>query len=414
MVSRRRRRRSRRIEGRVQRDVRRKTRRESGPASLCAAQANYALPDLFLLIESAMFTAVENRGNQDNTPSAAIRAGLARLSSFLPKGWSVKPITKMPPQDQLVVPDAIWKLSGPDGSATTIVVEAKTRFEPRDVPAVAAQLDSMRRFGEPILIAPFMSGRSQLLLRERRISFMDGRGNICIELDRPAVLLRLQSDTKPTEPSKKPRRSLVGPITGRVVRFLCDFNPPFGVRMIARKTNVSAGGVSRILDFLDREKYITRDKTGIVESVDWPALLSRWAEDLAKKREQQLFFLPRGITELGARLAASRIRYSVSGSWASSLYALVAPPSEAFVYVLDIQAAAKVLDLRISERVTNVRLVEAFDRVVFDRTITRDGIITAAPTQILADLLTLPLRSVDEATEFESWMKRNEDVWRKS
>ncbi|TAM58746.1 hypothetical protein EPN52_10040 [bacterium] len=295
-----------------------------------------------------------------------------------------------------------------------MVVEAKSRFEPRDVPAIAAQLDSMRRLGEPLLIAPFISERSQSLLRERRISFMDGRGNLSIEFDRPAVLLRLQSDAKPTEPSKKPRRSLVGPITGRVVRFLCDFRPPLGVREIARKTNVSAGAVSRILDFLDREKYITRNKAGTVESVEWPALLRRWAEDLAKKREQQLFFLPRGTAELVSRLAKTGLTYSVSGSWASSLYVLVAPPSEAFVYVRDIPAAAKVLGLKTSERVTNVRLVEAYDRVAFERTTNRSGIVTAAPTQILADLFTLPLRSTDEATEFEAWMKKNENVWRQS
>lgn len=358
-----------------------------------------------------MFTAVDNTPISSNTYTRAIREGFDRLVGLLPKRWKLSPGAPKPRSNSRK-PDAIWKLRAPDGTATAVVVETKSRFEPKDVAALAAQLDAMRDLGEPLLIAPFLSERAQYLLRERGISFLDTRGNISIEFARPAVLLRAQGDTKPIEPSKKPRRSLRGSITGRVVRFLCDFRPPFGVRQIARRTNVGPGGVSRILDLLDRESYITQDKSGIVRSVDWRQLLRRWADDLASQREQQLFFLPRGLSDLQYKLGTIGVTYAISASWAASLYALVAPPSEGFVYVRDIPLAAKALDLKMSERVTNVRLVEAYDPVVFERTTNRGGLSTVAPTQILADLLTLPVRSRDEINEFEEWMDHNEDVWR--
>jgi hypothetical protein len=337
---------------------------------------------------------VDNSTFPSNTYLRAVRDGFNRLAGLLPRQWKLSlAVPRLEPNGR-VKPDALWKLQAPDGTATTVVVETKSRFEPKDVPAVAAQLEAMRDLGEPLFIAPFISERAQSLLRERGISFLDTRGNLSIEFARPAVLLRAQGDTKPTEPSKKPRRSLRGPITERVVRFLCDYRPPLGVRKIAKETNVSAGGVSRILDFLDRESYVTRNERGVVMSVDWKALLRRWSDDLSKEREQQLFFQPRGLKELQSNL-------------------LVAQPSEAFVYVCDVQSTARALDLKTSETATNVRLVEAYDRVVFERTTNRGGLTLTAPSQILPDLLNTRVRSRDEIDAFEEWMEKNQDVWRR-
>lgn len=368
---------------------------------------------LHVLSQHAMFIAVENNADSNNTHSRPLREALRRLASLLPKSWRVSPTNPRPKTDSGRTPDAVLRLRAPDGTTTTVVVEAKSRIEPKDVAAVVAQFEAMRDYGDEfLLVAPSLSERSQSLLRERGISFLDMRGNVSIEFDRPAVLLRVRGETKPNEPSKTPRRSLRGPITGRVIRLLCDSMPPFRVRQIAREINVSPGGVSRILDFLDRESYITRDEGGTVTSVDWAPLLRRWADDLVKEREQRLFFLPRGLSDLRLKLTSTRLKYAISGSWAASSYVLVAPPAEGFVYVSDISAAAETLALKSSGRVTNVRLVEAFDRVVFERTVIREGLSTAAATQILADLLTLPVRSSDEITAFEDWMKENEDVWR--
>ena len=365
-----------------------------------------------------MFTVVNNSTIQSNE-RALLSIGFDSLSELLPERWSLEPgllepAATLPVSKQIRRPDAIWTLRAPDATSLPVVVEAKSRVEPRDVEFIVSQLSALRDVGEPLLVAPFLSERTQSLLRERRISFIDSYGNLFVAFDRPANLLRAQGATKSRQPDLRPRRSLRGPITGRIVRFVCDFRPPFGVREIATRTNVSAGGVSRILDFLDRERYITRDEGGSVASVDWQSLLQRWAGDLARDRIESLFFVPRGLDDLKRRLLSASIDYAVTGAWAASFFALVAPPGEAYIYVSDIAGAAKALELKSSERATNVRLIEAFDRVALERCEVRSDLNVAAPTQILADLWTAQLRSNDEISGFQQWMQVNEDVWRRN
>ncbi len=57
-------------------------------------------------------------------------------------------------------------------------------------------------------------------------------------------------------------------------------------------------------------------------------------------------------------------------------------------------------------------LVEPFDDVVFDRSTVRDELVTAAPSQVVVDLMTGPGREPSEAEELINWMKENEVVWR--
>lgn len=57
-------------------------------------------------------------------------------------------------------------------------------------------------------------------------------------------------------------------------------------------------------------------------------------------------------------------------------------------------------------------IAEPFDPVVYERTTKRDGLTLAAPTQIVADLLTGSGRMPSEGEELLGWMKDNERVWR--
>ena len=49
---------------------------------------------------------------------------------------------------------------------------------------------------------------------------------------------------------------------------------------------------------------------------------------------------------------------------------------------------------------------------MFERTLLRDELVTASPTQVAVDLLTGPGREPSEGEELLEWMKENEDVWR--
>jgi DNA polymerase III gamma/tau subunit len=178
-------------------------------------------------------------------------------------------------------------------------------------------------------------------------------------------------------------------------------------------TNVHPGNVSRILELLDRERLLERSDSGSVISVDWESLIQRWSQDLQKDRHPQTFLEPRGINVVTALLSEWTLPYAITGSYASAQLAPVVAPIVIDVYVREIEEAQKSLSLRASDRIGNVRLIRAFDRVAFERTITRGNVVLACPSQIAADLLTLPKRSLDEFNELMSWMKRHEPDWRR-
>jgi hypothetical protein len=242
---------------------------------------------------------------------------------------------------------------------------------------------------------------------------LDPTGNAWLSAD-SLLIDRTGSEKRPKDDVlQRSRMSLRGPVTGRVIRFLCDTRPPLKVRQIAMETNVNPGNVSRILGLLERERLLERSG-GSVSSVDWEAVIERWSADLRKDRRAESFLEPRGVSVLADRIADWNQPYAVTGPFASAQLAPVAVPMAIDVYVTDIEAARETLQLRRSDRIGNVRLIEAFDRVVFERTMaTRENMILACPTQIAADLRTLPTRSSDEYAELIEWMKRHESAWRR-
>lgn len=97
---------------------------------------------------------------------------------------------------------------------------------------------------------------------------------------------------------------------------------------------------------------------------------------------------------------------------AAQRFAPIAPTRTAVIYVEDVLEAAERLKLQPADAGANVLLVEPSDPVVFERTTKRDDLVTAAPTQVAADLLTGPGREPSEGEELLTWMKKDEDAWR--
>jgi hypothetical protein len=214
-------------------------------------------------------------------------------------------------------------------------------------------------------------------------------------------------------PEDRPLRSLKGPAAGRVVRALCDFKPPYGIRELADRAEISAPTVTRVVGFLDREAIVQREPRGPVLTVDWNALIRRWVQDysLTESNRTATLLEPRGLPALLERLRGWR-DYALTGSVAASSVAPAAPARLAVVYVRSIGEAAEALRLRQTEAGANVVLAEPFDLVVFERTQQRDGLTSAALSQVAADLLTSPGRGPSEAEELIGWMSQHEDAWR--
>jgi len=116
---------------------------------------------------------------------------------------------------------------------------------------------------------------------------------------------------------------------------------------------------------------------------------------------------------MAERLSKCRMQYAITGSFASARLAPTIVPVAIDVYVERIDEAPDLLSLRASERIGNVRIIEAFDPVAFERTMSRDELVLASPSQIAADLLSLPKRSQHEYSALLDWMKRHESDWRR-
>jgi hypothetical protein len=165
-----------------------------------------------------------------------------------------------------------------------LILEAKSRVEPKDVSRIADQLKFYVRSpdGEEatlVLVAPFLSSRTRERLEERGVGYMDLTGNIRVALDRPAPFVRSSGAERDLRREERPARTLKGAKAGQVVRALCDSMPPIGVRELAGRSGVDPGYVSRVFALLEKEDLIRRESRGPVTYTDWQALIRRWTQD---------------------------------------------------------------------------------------------------------------------------------------
>lgn len=341
---------------------------------------------------------------------------LEQLKKVLPQSWQVG-VSKQPGgKDQ---PDLLVELRTPDGQQTLLVVQAKASLEPRDVPGVVEQVQKYAATMDnaaTMVVAPFISPRTQGKLKASGVGYWDATSNANIAMEQPALFVQIGGADRNPWPDTRSLQSLRGPAAGRVVRALCDFRPPYGIRELAERAGVSPASLSRVIELLGGEDIVKRSSSrGPVAKVDWLALIRRWTDDyaFATSNRTASYLEPRGLKALLGRLPEQTFEYAVTGTLAAdALGTAVSAPRLAVIFVREMAACADALKLRPAESGGNVLLAEPFDPVALERTISKDGVTYAAPSQIAADLLTGPGRSPADGEALLAWMKENEDVWR--
>ena len=84
--------------------------------------------------------------------------------------------------------------------------------------------------GTPILVvAPFISPRSQELLAEQDISYLDLTGNVRLVLDNPGLFIQTSGAAQNPYAPQRPSRGLRGAKAGLMIRTLIDAHPPYSV-----------------------------------------------------------------------------------------------------------------------------------------------------------------------------------------
>ena len=340
---------------------------------------------------------------------------LDALSAHLPSGWSVR--TRVQPRLQSYRPDAVAEIRAPDGRKALLLVEVKSPLTAREASDLGARLPPVVREGGAVaalVVTRFASELARDRLRKAGLSYLDLTGNAWISLARPGLLIATEGAARDPSPTRRGIRSLKGAKAARLVRALCDWRPPVGIRDLARRAGTDPGYTSRVTRLLEDEDLVQRDANGQIRTLDWLGLLRRWSRDydVAKTNRTVPLLAPRGLPAFLERLRQYDEPYAVTGSWAVPAAASVAPGRLASCYVQVPEQAAMRLGLRPVDAGANVLLLEPFDPVVFDRTREASGLTAVALSQCVVDLLTGTGREPAEAESLVTWMTAHEDAWR--
>ena len=354
-----------------------------------------------------------------------IDEAVARLRAMLPASWAVErsgQVVRADGQPETgVTADAAIDLRAPNRTTTTIAVEAKRSFSPRDVERLSVGLSrtirSIAGHIPVLVVAPWLSARTQELLASEDVNFIDLTGNALIRLENPALYVNAAGAARNPQPAPRGRARVRGPKAARLIRLLVDVRPPYGVSEIASATGLAAGYVSRLLDALDREALVERSRRGRIEEADIAGLLRRWAEsyDVFEANEASFFLAPNGVKDVLAQLAklAGAAPVAVTGSFAALRLAPVAAPALLIAYCADIETVAGELGLLPADEGANLVLLRAFDEVAWERASSDDtGVRYVAPSQAAADCLTGNGRMPAEGEALIAWMTQNEPRWR--
>lgn len=367
----------------------------------------------FGMVAEARGAGVEPSGR--DLPRLALKA----IRERLPAGWSVERVVEQALADGMR-PDWVADLVGPDGSSARLVGECRRLVEARDIGTLAERLDRVSAGlggAAGLVVARYLSPQTRARLAERGISFVDATGNVRLEVDKPALYLSDRgADADPWRGPGRPRGTLNGQPAAAIVRAITDFDRAWTAADLIRVAGVSTGAGYRVIDFLEAEGLVERPARGVVRVLDWAEILRRWSQDygFARHAEVTRWIAPRGLDDLMARAAGSTgPRYAVTGTLAAAQWAAYAPARAAMVYVEDARGAAAEWGLRPAEAGANVMLGQPTLEVPFTRTVQRsDGLVLAAPAQVVVDLMTGPGRNPSEAEELLSWLQANETQWR--
>jgi hypothetical protein len=343
---------------------------------------------------------------------------LSWLRARLPESWEVGPTTRaeFPTPDGRI--DAAIDLRGPNGVFTTMVVEVKRAFGPRDVDrlltGVGKTLRALAGNIPILLVAPWLSRQTQERLSGEGMNYLDLTGNALIKLDNPTIYIETQGAMKDPSPRQRNKARVQGPKAGRLIRTLVDVLPPYGVSELADATGLAKGYVSRLLDTLDDEALIERNERRAVQAVNISGLLRRWTEtyDVFRSNTTRRYLAPNGAGSAILQLDALGARTAVTGSFAAARLAPVAAPALLVIYTNDPEVVVESRSLIAADQGANVALLSPFDPVVWEGTMSVGGTTYVAPSQIAIDCLTGNGRMPAEGEAIVEWMLGNDKQWR--
>jgi hypothetical protein len=316
------------------------------------------------------------------------------IPALLPPGWQAESI------------GAKLRITSREGRTGELAVKPLVKPEPR---AVASSIFAPHT----LITAKYLSPAVRALLGEASVSYLDQTGHARLVLEEPGLFILTQGAQ--TNPWPEPHSTTMrGTKAGEVICALVCAPLPIGVRALAAAASADPGYVSRLLELLDREALVERDRRGRVVKLRWRKLLAAWAEEapLERRTAMSTWIDPRGLKHLWEQLRATNLLYAITGSAAAAPLAPIAPTRLATLYVEHPEEAAASLGLTATTAGANILLLQPQAPSLFSQIQTRDGLRFAPLPVAVADLLTGPGRAPAEAQALMDWMDTHEEVWR--
>lgn len=353
---------------------------------------------------------------QGRPDAALLDAALAVLAERMPPDWEVTyELGGRTEGDlRLAVRDPNRNSSG------SLFVEAKTRLEPKDARNLLGNelLRRLRRhsYDDLMVVAPYLSPRTQAVLRDEEVSYVDLTGNVWLRMRSPGLFVSTVGSSVDPAGKRRERQGLRGEKAGLVIRALAAAAPPYTVTALARATGQDAGYVSRILTALERDGYVVRDHRGRPTEVDWQALLRdrAAAQPLLARPGVSRWASPNGPRQALQALAdATASRAVVTGSFAAARIRAVAAPALLAVYTPDPQALAGELGLfEVDSAAFDVLLAAPGDSTQVRGATRADALWWTPLTQTVIDCLGGVGRMPEEGEALLEWMAEDQAAWR--
>ncbi len=157
------------------------------------------------------------------------------LAEQLPSAWTVR-LVRAPGRPSGRRRDVTLRVEPWDGVARELTVVVKATLTPLAAVQLVETLDDP---AESVVVAPYLGERTRAVLADRGVSSIDTTGNVRLQVVDPPVFVTAHGADRDPWPDTQPLKTLRGRSAGRAVRALVDFRPPFGVRELAGRADLS-------------------------------------------------------------------------------------------------------------------------------------------------------------------------------
>lgn len=102
--------------------------------------------------------------------NSLIDSAVEGLGKRLPPGWRIKQAARGRQTGKGDAPDTVLQISGPGSGIASVIIEAKSRLEPKDVDGLTA-LPRADDATPLLVVAPFLSPRTRQCLEAAGLSY---------------------------------------------------------------------------------------------------------------------------------------------------------------------------------------------------------------------------------------------------